>query len=110
MKNQNSFHQPQWLLSRLQVLLLTLLTTSFLSLDAIGQPLFTRTTFNASYVPLSTGTGATVSTVTGNDVNQTSIPLGFTFNYAGVNYTTVGLNTNGLLWFDAVAPSASEGA
>ncbi len=71
--------------------------------------LYTRTTFNAVYVPITIGGGATVSTATGNDVNQTAIPLGFTLNYAGVNYSTVGLNTNGLLWFDAVAPTATEG-
>jgi hypothetical protein len=102
MKNQN-------LLYRLPVVSFTLLAFVLMSLPANAQ-LFTRTTFNAAYVPITTGGGATVSTATGNDVNQTDLPLGFTFNYAGVNYTTVGLNTNGLLWFDAVAPSAAEGA
>jgi len=71
--------------------------------------LYTRTTFNAAYVPITTGGGATISTATGNDANQTSIPLGFTFNYAGNNYTALGLNTNGLLFFDAVAPAANTG-
>ncbi|HUM48286.1 MAG TPA: hypothetical protein PLD84_15250, partial [Chitinophagales bacterium] len=102
MKNENTLH-------RLQVVIFTLLVFGLMSLNANAQ-LFTRTTFNASYVPITTGGGATVSTATGNDVNQVSIPLGFTFNYAGVSYTTIGLNTNGLLWFDAVAPSAAEGA
>ena len=70
---------------------------------------FVRTTFSAPYVPISTGSGAVVSTATGDDVNQTGILLGFNFNYAGVNYSSVGINTNGLLWFDATAPTAAEG-
>ena len=89
--------------------ILSIIVAFGFSLTTVSAQLYTRSTFNAAYVPITTGGGATVSTATGNDVNQTAIPLGFTLNYAGVNYTTVGLNTNGLLWFDAVAPSAAEG-
>jgi hypothetical protein len=75
----------------------------------LNAQLYTRTTFNSAYVPISTGGGATISTATGNDANQTGISLGFTFTYAGNNYSTLGLNTNGLLFFDAVAPAANAG-
>ncbi|MBK7966916.1 MAG: hypothetical protein IPK10_17735 [Bacteroidetes bacterium] len=80
-----------------------------LSTFSLNAQLYTRTTFNSAYVPISTGGGATISTATGNDANQTGISLGFTFTYAGINYTTLGLSTNGLLFFDAVAPAANTG-
>ena len=89
--------------------ILSIIVAFGFSLTTVNAQPYIRSTFNAAYVPITTGGGAIVSTATGNDVNQTAIPLGFTLNYAGVNYTTVGLNTNGLLWFDAVAPSAAEG-
>ena len=91
------------------IFLYALLLTCLAGLTAHAQ-LYTRTTFNAAYSPITVGGGATVSTATGNDVNQTGILLGFTFNYAGINYTSLGLNTNGLLWFDSIAPSAAEGS
>jgi hypothetical protein len=75
----------------------------------VNAQLYTRTTFNAAYVPITTGGGATISTATGNDANHTGISLGFTFTYAGNSYSTIGLNTNGLLFFDAVAPAANAG-
>jgi len=109
MKKPNSLNNFLIRTNRIHVFLFTLLVCGMMYTTAYAQ-LYTRTTFNTAYVPISTGGGATVSTATGDDVNQAAIPLGFTFNYAGVNYTTVGLNTNGLLWFDAVAPSAVDGS
>lgn len=85
-------------------------TFAFASFFGTAQPLYTRSIFDSPYVPITVVTGATVSTATGNDVNQTAIPLGFTFSYEGIPYTELGLNTNGLIWFDATAPSASVGA
>ncbi len=73
----------------------------------VNAQLYTRTTFSSGYSPISTSGGASVSTATGNDMNQTGISLGFSFNYAGNNFTTIGFNTNGLLFFDAVAPAAN---
>jgi len=35
----------------------------------------------------------------GDDVSSTEVPIGFTFNYAGTDYTTVRLNSNGVLFF-----------
>ncbi|OQB61738.1 MAG: Protein metal binding site [Bacteroidetes bacterium ADurb.Bin141] len=71
-----------------------------------AQPRFTRTTFNAAYTPITIGGGATSSIVTGNDNNQTGIPIGFSFGYGDSTFTTVGLNTNGLVWFDAIEPNS----
>lgn len=70
-----------------------------------AQPRFTRTTFSAAYTPITIGGGASSSTATGNDVNQNGIPIGFSFDSADSSYTTVGLNTNGLVWFDAIEPN-----
>ena len=39
----------------------------------------------------------TTSTATGDDGTQTNIPIGFTFNYGGVNYTAFGVSTNGII-------------
>lgn len=73
-----------------------------------AQP-FTRSTFLATYTAISTGNGATISTATGDNVNQTGIPIGFTFIYGDSTFTTIGLSTNGLIWFDAIAPAVTAG-
>lgn len=39
----------------------------------------------------------TTSTATGDDGTQTNIPIGFVFNYGGVNYTAFGITTNGMI-------------
>ncbi|MGB3076486.1 MAG: T9SS type A sorting domain-containing protein [Chitinophagales bacterium] len=109
MKNKNTLRTMLLQMKCIPVFIFALVVMGLTSRKANAQ-LYTRTTFNAAYTAINAGSGATVSTATGNDVNQTAIPLGFTFTYAGVNYTTVGLNTNGLLFFDAVAPVAAEGA
>ncbi len=69
--------------------------------NSFAQLAMTRSTYTASYTPIGLPT-ATLSTATGDDVAQSAIPLGFTFNYLGTNYTTIGLNTNGAASFDAV--------
>lgn len=40
----------------------------------------------------------TVSTASGDDGIQSGIPIGFTFNYCGNNYTTFGVSTNGNMY------------
>ncbi len=42
-------------------------------------------------------TGGTISTATGDDGTQAAVPIGFTFNYCGTNYTTFNVSTNGLM-------------
>jgi hypothetical protein len=53
-------------------------------------------------------TGGTVH-VTGDydDANFTAIPIGFSFTFNGSAYTTLGINTNGFIWFGATDPSTS---
>jgi hypothetical protein len=66
-----------------------------------AQVAMTRSTFTSAYAPISLPS-ATLSTATGDDVQQSTIPIGFTFNYLGTPYTTIGLNTNGVASFDPV--------
>lgn len=106
--DQISTFRKHQTMKRLTILRSSIILCIFFSLNVNAQ-LFTRTTFNAAYLPIATASGAIVSTATGNDVNQLAIPIGFNFNYAGVNYTSLGLNTNGLIWFDGVAPTSTEG-
>ncbi|CAN5635886.1 hypothetical protein BH11BAC1_BH11BAC1_16390 [soil metagenome] len=109
MKNQIVFHKESIRNPRVSsFIFVMLLACTILSVPANAQ-LFTRTTFNVAYVPISVAGGATVSTATGNEGYDAAIPLGFTFNYAGINYTGFGLNTNGLLWFDSIAPVGYDG-
>ncbi|CAM3864962.1 T9SS type A sorting domain-containing protein [Flavobacterium cucumis] len=39
----------------------------------------------------------TTSTATGDDGTQTNIPIGFTFNFGGTDYTAFGITTNGII-------------
>ncbi len=70
---------------------------------------FTRSTFNDTYVPISIGTGASESSATGDNLNQTGIPIGFNFGYGDSIFSAIGLSTNGVIWFDAVAPLVTAG-
>lgn len=108
MQNQNSnYFQSQFTCAR--KLMLTLVAFVAFQFYAAAQTRFTRTTFNAAYAPISIAGGATSSTATGDNAEQAGIPLGFTFNYADSVFTSIGLNTNCLLWFDAVTPTGSAG-
>lgn len=53
-------------------------------------------------------TGGTVH-VTGSydDANYTAVPIGFSFTYNGVAYTTLGINTNGFIWFGTTDPATN---
>ncbi len=73
-----------------------------------AQP-FVRSTFIDTYTAISTGGGAISSTATGDNANQTGIPIGFSFVYGDSTFTTIGLSTNGVIWFDAVAPAITAG-
>ncbi|HKR05839.1 MAG TPA: T9SS type A sorting domain-containing protein [Bacteroidia bacterium] len=107
MKNKNSFSNLRFHANRLQVFLCVLLAWLMMTLNTTAQTRFTRTTFNAAYVPITVVGGATSSTAAGNSANQTGIPLGFSFGYADSTFSSIGLSTNGLVWFDAIAPSTS---
>lgn len=80
-------------------LLVFILTFSLIS-SALAQLAMTRTTFNGTFTPITSGAGGgTLSTATGDDAIQTGIPIGFTFNYLGSNFTTIDFNTNGVAAF-----------
>lgn len=88
-----------------QLLKAVFFTTLFYS-AAIAQPAMTRTTQPALYTAISISGGATASTATGDNAFQDLIPIGFTFNYLGTNYTTIGVNTNGIAAFTGITASA----
>lgn len=52
--------------------------------------------------------GTTVTAAVGTDAVFTAIPIGFTFAFNCNNYTTVGLSTNGFLWFGSGTCSATQ--
>ena len=73
---------------------------------AFGQLPMTRSVFSGTYTPITVGGGATVSSAVGDDGTQTLIPIGFTFNYLGNNFTTVDVCTNGWLSFAAAGANS----
>ncbi|MGZ4098021.1 MAG: hypothetical protein ACXVNM_04040, partial [Bacteroidia bacterium] len=77
-----------------------------------GQLAMTRSTFNGTYAPIYSGAsnGGTLSTAAGDDVTQDNLPIGFSFNYLGTSYTTIGVSTNGWASFVGTLASASQNA
>ncbi|MBO2008747.1 fibronectin type III domain-containing protein [Hymenobacter negativus] len=65
--------------------------------DAYG---FTQTT--GTYTPV---TGTVISTASDDDVVYPATTLPFTFNYAGTDYTSLRITSNGYVTFGATAPS-----
>jgi hypothetical protein len=70
-----------------------------LSFAAQGQFNYVRSTFTGTYAPISTGSGATVSTATGTATMQTNVPIGFTFTYNAIPYTTLHISPAGYVSF-----------
>lgn len=60
-------------------------------------------------MPISIGGGATSSTATGDNTMQTGIPIGFNFGYGDSTFSSISLNTNGLVWFDVLVPNPAMG-
>lgn len=86
----------------------TFLYLFFFSSVALAQLPVIRSTFTGPYTPINMP-AATLSTASGDDDVQSAIPLGFTFNYLGINYTTIGVSTNGVASFSAVmSPSGTN--
>ncbi|MGQ9806283.1 MAG: choice-of-anchor D domain-containing protein [Chlorobiales bacterium] len=64
---------------------------------------YTFSQATGTYTPITGGT--VLGTGTGvDDNNYTAQPIGFTFNYDGVDYTQIGVNSNGFIWFGTTAP------
>src|SRR4030095_12551899 len=57
---------------------------------------------SGSYTSVS---GITLGTVSNDDNTFINIPIGFTFNYDGTNYTTVDVNANGYIKFETISGS-----
>ena len=79
------------------LLLLTVLLAAFSNAQNIANYAFTPV--SGSYTALVGGT--TVPSIHADDATSASIPLGFTFYYMGVPYTSVAANSNGWLSFNA---------
>lgn len=80
-----------------------------LTLAGYAQIPMVRTTFNGTFTPITSGSGGgTLSTATGDDITQDNLPIGFTFNYLGTNYTTMGVSTNGWASFVGALAGASQ--
>jgi hypothetical protein len=43
-----------------------------------------------------------------DDAVYTNIPIGFACNYNGIDYTTVGVSTNGFIWFGTTNPATND--
>ena len=65
---------------------------------------FTATTGTYAY---NSG-GTSVSGIQADDVNVTSVPIGFTFTYMGTGYTVASVSSNGWLSFVNGSPSAAN--
>ena len=52
---------------------------------------------------IASGNGASM-----DDAIYPNIPIGFTANFNGTDYTTVGVSTNGFLWFGTTNPATNE--
>lgn len=64
--------------------------------------------FSGTYTPITVAGGATTVGATGDGVLTQNIPLGFTFNYNGTNYTAIAASTDGFASFTATANSLAN--
>jgi hypothetical protein len=68
-------------------------------------PMYSFSSTVDTYIPL---TGGTASTAIGDDVTQTSIPIGFNFNLGGQSFSTFGISTNGTIQLGTTATGLSN--
>jgi hypothetical protein len=90
LKPLHHWQQVPWY-SMLGLVLVTFLS----SIQAFGQAVSTYTFVETTdtYAEVV----GTSSTATGDDGTQTAIPIGFTFKFGGVDYTTFSITTNGMI-------------
>lgn len=84
-------------LKKMQLLFLLLMASA---LSVVNAQSVTNYTFSASagtYVPLAGGTTPTLSGGDADDGWYNNLPIGFTFTYMGVPYTTFSASTNGFI-------------
>ena len=85
----------------LHLLLITLF--GFCSQFANAQPgYYSLTATTSAYTPIS-GTSVSLSGGPDEGYTATNIPIGFTFNYIGINYLSIGVSTNGFATLTNIA-------
>ncbi len=87
----------------------TLLSAASVQAQAIATYSFSQNT-TGTYAPLTGGTVVATATsgASGNDLDAavfTNLPIGFTFRFAGTNYTTFTLSSNGFITFGSTPPN-----
>jgi len=98
-KNQEGFYSKKeglakkcWRYQLLSILLpLCFLFVGNAAMAQASSYSFTEST--ETYVAVT----GTVSTATGDDGTQNAVPIGFTFNFGGINYTDFAITTNGMI-------------
>lgn len=75
--------------------------------QSVANYTFTPTTGTFSY--LSTYTQPSLSAGDWDDGYTNSLPIGFTFNYGGTNYTTVSVSTNGWMVLGSTISGSANG-
>jgi GEVED domain/Fibronectin type III domain/Secretion system C-terminal sorting domain/Bacterial Ig-like domain (group 2) len=61
---------------------------------------------SGTFTPITGGTSTSLA-ATADDSLSSAFPIGFTFNYGGTNYTTIRVNSNGLLTFNTTGNSGA---
>lgn len=91
--------------------IITLLTlTFFLSYSLLAQVVaggYGFTPVAGTYTNLVGGTNSGIP-ATGDDSNDNGLPIGFTFNFGGADFTTFSVSSNGLMTFGAGATTTSN--
>ena len=100
MKNLAGKSFAKWY-AMLSIMVIVLLSTT----NIMAQLVMTRTTFTGAYPTIA---GTPIPAAQGDDVFQGAVPIGFTFTFNAVAYTTVGVNSNGWISFTAVGSSAAN--
>ncbi|MBS1584725.1 MAG: gliding motility-associated C-terminal domain-containing protein [Bacteroidetes bacterium] len=65
--------------------------------------------FTANSTPYVSITGTNLAAIQADDATSVNVPLNFTFNFAGTNYTQVSACSNGWIAFSNANPSAATG-
>ncbi|WP_290842187.1 fibronectin type III domain-containing protein [Flavobacterium sp.] len=69
---------------------------------------YTFSSSSSTYTPITGGTNtASTSALALDDNVYSALPIGFTFNYSGTDYTTFGINANGWISMGSTAPVSS---
>jgi hypothetical protein len=75
---------------------------------AKAQPAYAFLATSGTYTPIAGGTVATINSGDFDDGFSNAIPIGFIFNYNGINYTTISGSANGWVTFgQSIATTSS---